>query len=257
MKKKNTFWISSTPRTGSMWLFNVTREILKESGYKVYPKLVTQHDKDSEFMNIYYKEALPDQNNLNKYVFKVHTILKSNIPRSKILTTIRDPRDICVSFKEFMRADFKSALNATKTILNFTKIYKNFETDYLMILKFENIEKNPIDIIIEIGKFINCKIAYKLAEKISKKFSKDNVKKLIKKNDNNLNFKIKENKKISKSEIVYFSKENYRSFDVNTGFQTGHISKRNSGDWKKILSPKEIEIINSQFKDFLIENNYD
>jgi len=255
MKKKNTFWISSAPRTGSMWLFNITREILKESGYEVYPKIIPQYDK--EMLDIYYKEALPDQNDLNKYVFKVHTILKPDIPRSKILTIIRDPRDICISFKEFMKTDFKSSLKATESILNFTKIYKHFEKDCLMILKCENIGKKPIDTIIEIGKFINCKVEYNLAEKISKKFSKDNVKNIIKENDNSLNLKIKENKEVSKSEIVYFSKDNYRSFDINTGFQTGHISKRNSGDWKKAFSSEEIEIINSQFKDFLIENNYD
>ena len=255
MKKKNTFWISSAPRTGSMWLFNITREILKESGYEVYPKIIPQYDK--KMLDIYYKEALPDQNDLNKYVFKVHTILKPDTPRSKILTTIRDPRDICISFKEFMKTDFKSSLKATKSILNFTKIYKNFEKDYLIILKYENIGKKPIDTIIKIGKFINCKVEYNLAEKISKKFSKDNVKNIIKENDNNINLKIKENKEVSKSEIVYFSKDNYRSFDINTGFQTGHVSKRNSGDWKKALSSEEIEIINSQFKDFLIENNYD
>ena len=255
MKKKNTFWISSAPRTGSMWLFNITREILKESGYKVYPKIIPQYDK--KMLDIYYKEALPDQNDLNKYVFKVHTILKPDISRSKILTIIRDPRDICISFKEFMKTDFKSSLEATKSILNFTKIYKHFEKNYLMILKYENIEKKPIDIIIKIGKFINCKVEYNSAEKISKKFSKDNVKNIIKENNNNLNLKIKENKEVSKSEIVYFSKDNYRSFDINTGFQTEHISKRNSGDWKKALSSEEIEIINSQFKDFLIENNYD
>ena len=255
MKKKNTFWISSAPRTGSMWLFNITREILKESGYEVYPKIIPQYDK--KMLDIYYKEALPDQNDLNKYVFKVHTILKPDIPRSKILTIIRDPRDICISFKEFMKTDFKSSLKATKSILNFTKIYKHFEKDCLMISKYENIEKKPIDIIIEIGKFINCKVEYNSAEKISKKFSKDNVKNIIKENDNNINLKIKENKEVSKSEIVYFSKDNYRSFDINTGFQTGHVSKRNSGDWKKALSSEEIEIINSQFKDFLIENNYD
>ena len=255
MKKKNTFWISSAPRTGSMWLLNITREILKECGYEIYPKIIPQSDK--KMLDIYYKEALPDQNDLNKYVFKVHTILKPNIPRSKILTIIRDPRDICISFKEFMKTDFKSSLKATKSILNFTKIYNHFEKDYLMILKCENIGKKPIDTIIEIGKFINCKVEYNSAEKISKKFSKDNVKNIIKENDNSLNLKIKENKEVSKSEIVYFSKDNYRSFDINTGFQTGHVSKRNSGDWKKALSSEEIEIINSQFKDFLIENNYD
>ena len=31
MDKQNTTWISTTPRTGSMWTFNVVREIINYS----------------------------------------------------------------------------------------------------------------------------------------------------------------------------------------------------------------------------------
>ena len=40
------------------------------------------------------------------------------------------------------------------------------------------------------------------------------------------------------------------------GFQTRHISQRKSGDWKIILSNTEKEILNNQFKDWLIEFKY-
>ena len=65
--------------------------------------------------------------------------------------------------------------------------------------------------------------------------------------------KIKNKEKIEKSEILYFSKNNYRAFDTQTGFQTNHISNRNSGEWKKVFSEKEIDIINgdSELKEFL------
>ena len=58
--------------------------------------------------------------------------------------------------------------------------------------------------------------------------------------------------------MVFFSKQNYRAFDINTGFQTNHISKRNSGEWQKAFSEEEIEIINSdiELKNFLKEYNY-
>ena len=111
----NTFWISTTPRTGSMWLFNVTKEILHYSQLKVLPINVPQND--DEFFRIFKTQSLNDLDNINRYVFKVHTILKSGLPRSKILTTLRDPRDICISFKEFMKTDFNTALKATKSIL--------------------------------------------------------------------------------------------------------------------------------------------
>ena len=245
----NTFWISTTPRTGSMWLFNVTREIIIHSRLNALPLELPQSDE--KFFEIFKNQSLADENNLNKYVFKVHTILKSDLPKSKILTTIRDPRDICISFKEFMKTDFNTALNAAKTLLNYEKIYKTYNEDYLKFFRYENIENNPIDMILEIANFIECNINIKIAEKISLKYNKKKIKELIKNNDENLLSKIKNKEEINKSSIVYFSKDNYRSFDTKTGFQTNHISNRNSGDWKKKFSLKEIEIINFEFKDLI------
>ena len=79
---------------------------------------------------------------------------------------------------------------------------------------------------------------------------------MIKNNDENLLSKIKNEEDIDKSSIVYFSKDNYRSFDTKTGFQTNHISNRNSGDWKKSFSPKEIKILDLEFKDFISEYKF-
>tara|TARA_B100001057_G_scaffold148612_1_gene148546 strand:- start:385 stop:1161 length:777 start_codon:yes stop_codon:yes gene_type:complete len=250
----NSFWISTTPRTGSMWLYNVTREILKFSKMNILPIKIPKYD--AKFHEIFEKQSLIDQNNSNKYVFKIHRILKPNLPRSKILTTIRDPRDICISFKEFMRTDFDTALKASKTLLKYEKIYKTYNEDYLKFFRYENIENKPIKTILEIANFINYEINYKDAEEISLKYNKKEVKDLIKKNDENLLYKIKNKEEINKSSIVYFSKDNYRSFDTNTGFQTNHISNRNSGDWEKFFSSKEIEILNYEFKDFISEYKF-
>jgi len=250
----NSFWISTTPRTGSMWLFNVTREILKLSELNVLPKEVPKDD--GEFFKIFKEESLLDQKKSNKYVFKVHRILKPDLPRSKILTTIRDPRDICISFKEFMKTDFESALKATKTILNYSKIYKTYNKENLKFFRYEDIENRGIETVLSIANFIGYRIDSNIAKSICSKFNKNTIKELTKTNDEDLFSKIKNKVKIEKSEIVYFSKDNYRSFDSSTGFQTNHISNRNSGDWKKIFSSKEIEIINFEFKDFLTEYKY-
>ena len=40
----NSFWISTTARTGSMWLYNVTKEILKLS---INPKKANYYGKNS------------------------------------------------------------------------------------------------------------------------------------------------------------------------------------------------------------------
>ena len=45
------------------------------------------------------------------------------------------------------------------------------------------------------------------------------------------------------------------AFDVNTGFQTGHISNFNDGDWNKGLSESEINIINTTFGEWFKKND--
>ena len=250
----NSFWISTAPRTGSMWLFNVTKEILTLSKANILPNKVPQSDE--KFFEIFKSQSLIDQNDLNKYVFKVHTILKSDLPKSKILTTIRDPRDICISFKEFMKTDFQTALKATRSLLNYEKIYKTYDKHYLKFFRYEDIENNTIKTILEISNFIECDVSDKDAEYISLKYSKSKIKELIKINDEHLLSKIKNKEEINPSDIVYFSKENYRSFDTKTGFQTNHISNRNSGDWKIKLSKEEIDIINFEFKHLISEYKF-
>jgi len=250
----NSFWISTAPRTGSMWLFNITREILKQTNLNVLPIEIPQDD--GNFFEIFKNQSLTDKNKLNKYVFKVHTILKPNLPRSKLLTTIRDPRDVCVSFKEFMKTDFNTALTATKSLLNYANIYKKYNKKYVKFFKYNDIENNTLKTVVEIANFIGCEINEEIAKSISFKYNKNNIKKLTENNDANLLSKMKNKELINKSDIVYFSKDNFRSFDTKTGFQSNHISNRNSGDWKKFFSKSEIEIINFEFKDFISEYKF-
>ena len=84
MSDLNTIWISSPPRTGSMWVFNIARQIYKYLGFNVKPKSIPQND--SEMFDIYKSQALNEKDNDTKYVLKVHTILKPNLPKSKIIT---------------------------------------------------------------------------------------------------------------------------------------------------------------------------
>lgn len=254
MKNINTIWISTAPRTGSMWVFNVAREINKISGFNVRPEVIPQ--KDNDMFKIYHGRAINEINKNIKYILKVHAILKPDLKRSKIITTIRDPRDLCISFKEFMKTDFKRSLNAAKSLINFYKIYKNFDKNYLLILKYENIEKKPIEIILKISDFLNTKITYNQAIEISNKFSRDSVIKIINKKKEELKEKIENKSKIDKEEIVVISNENFRVFDKNTGFQSGHISQRESGDWRKEFTDEEKKILNEEFKNWLVEFGY-
>ena len=254
MKDINTIWISTTPRTGSMWIFNATREIYRTLGYNVEPSVVPQ--KDSEMFKIYHYKAINENDDNIKYVLKTHSILKQNLVRSKIITTIRDPRDVCLSFKKFMKSDFKKSLSAAKGLINFSKTYKNFDKKYLLFLKYEDFLKNPKEIILKISKFLNTDITSNQAIEISKKYSRENVIKIVNKKNKQLNEKISKKMKIDEKERVFISNNNFRSYDESTGFQTGHVSENKSGDWKVIFSEDEKKILNNEFKNWLNEFNY-
>jgi len=250
----NTIWIATSARTGSMWAFNVTREIFKTAGFNVLPLSVPHQI--SEMADIYKNQALLDENPKNKYVLKVHKILKPNIKKSKIITTIRDPRDMCISYKEFTNCDFELALHAAKGLARLSKEYKTYDDKYLCTIRYEDIENSSIETILKISKFLEIEIDKEKVKEISNKYSKSNVKKIINKKENEIKEKLKNKIPIDKKEIVNFL-GTHRVFDIKTGFQSNHISSRNTGDWKKKLDKSQIEILNKEFKNWLKEFKYE
>ena len=259
MKNINTIWISTTPRTGSTWIFNVTREIYRILGFTVEPSIVPQ--KDNEMFKIYHDKAINQNNENIKYVLKTHSILKPDLIRSKIITSIRDPRDLCLSYKKFMKTDFNRSFKVTKSLMDFTNTYQYFKNNYLILIKYENIEKESTEIILNISKFLNVSITHTQAVEISKKYSRDNVIKIIENKNNEINDKILKKTKPDEKEIVFVSKklsinEEMRAFDTSTGFQTDHISQSRSTSWSTEFSTNEKKILNDTFKDWLLKFKY-
>ena len=103
-----------------------------------------------------------------------------------------------------MKTDFNTALKATKKLLEYEKVYKTYNKDYLRFFRYENIENKPIEAILEIANFIGYKINYKDADEISLKYNKKKVKTLIKRNDENLLSKIKLINLLSKNIFIQF-----------------------------------------------------
>ena len=119
MKQMNTIWISTAPRTGSMWLFNVTREIFRIAGRQVEPEVTPQSDE--KMIQQATQFAFSSQDPTKVWVLKVHTILKPDLPRSKVITTHRDLRDVLVSFKEFMKTSFDNSLGCARSLVKYTE----------------------------------------------------------------------------------------------------------------------------------------
>ena len=236
--KQNTTWIATVPRTGSMWTTNVVREILNYSKMNVLPKTLPQAGED--YFNIFERRAFSDLNEKNHYVLKVHTFIEDiNIPKSKLITNIRNPYDICASYYQFMKCDIDTAINDALSLPILIDQYKKWDAKNLFIVKYEEIEEPSSKLVLELSEFLGAHLDENAALSIWKKFSKDNVRKIIADNDKSLSDKISKKQEIDPREVVILGKNNYRSFDLNTGFQTGHISERKTGEWRLAFSESE------------------
>ena len=249
----NTIWIASVPRTGSMWTTNIIREIFFEGNLNVFPKDQIQSDK--EILEYYNSKAQLDENKLNKFVLKIHRKLTILPPRSKIVTNIRNPYDICASHNEFMKCDLDKSISVASDLSNWIKYYENIYND-IFLVKYEDIENQTNILIQKLSKFCEVKLSEMQIQNIISKYSRNKVMNIIKNNDQEIKSKINKQELIDPKKIVRFKNGSYRSFDIKTGFQTAHVSQRKSGEWKKIFSSQEVNIIIEKLDSVAVELGY-
>ena len=127
----------------------------------------------------------------------------------------------------------------------------------LLKIKYENIESNSINIVKEVALFIKINLTEQNAELISKKFSKEKVKSIIKKCETDIDKRMKETGKVNENEVVRITSSNIRAFDMDTGFQSGHVSGHLSSEWRNIFSKLEIENIVDSIDDTAIKLGYE
>ena len=251
----NTTWIAGTPRTGSMWTTNITRQIFQVSGYNIFPD--KQYQDDDDCIKSYTNRSLPETSSSNKYVYKVHKLLKLNLSRSKYIVNIRNPYEILTSFYHFMKCDLERAINIAKRHAMVIDYYSKMSQENLLKIRYEDIELNSINIVKEIATFLLIDLSMENIELISDKFTKEKVQLSINKCDADLLKKIKETGKVNKNEVVIISPVNIRAFDVNTGFQTGHISNRSSSKWRDIFSKNEVKKIIDSIDSVAVQLGYE
>lgn len=254
MDDTNTIWVSTAPRTGSMWVFNVTREIFRITGQQVEPEDMPRQDRDR--ISLAKQVAVHSTDPRKTWVLKVHLIMPPNFPRSKVITTHRDPRDVCVSFKEFMKASFERSLQAAKNMTGYADAYSSYAPDYLLSLPYEAIEAKPEQAVLQIAGFVGAKLEEQDARQVADKFSRNNVARLVEKTDADVKARLRDKVPVDPRDIVRLSATNFRARDRQTGFQTGHVSRRKTGDWAKVLTVSQQDILANEFGDWLQKYGY-
>jgi hypothetical protein len=248
-------WISTPPRTGSMWLFNVTREMLRRVGRTVLPEKVPQMD--TQMIELARCEAWNDTDPRRVWVLKVHTLLAREVPKSRIVTIIRDPRDVLVSYRRFMHTTFEHAMDITEqTVVRFADAYADYPPELLFHASYLDIEKRPADLLRRMVDYLDLAITPEAIAQTVEKFSRAKVRQLIEKTSRRVMHRIKRQAPVNRDEVVVLGQDNIRAFDPNTGFQTGHISGSRSGDWRTELSEREKRIIRERIGGWIVRHGF-
>lgn len=174
-------------------------------------------------MDFFKRVVIRDTNISNKYVLVVHKALRTNLPKCKFITNIRNPYDVCASYYQFMKCDLTKAIHSVLVLPKLISHCSTIKPGNIFILRFERIENDPLELITDLSKFMRLQLTNSEVQHVCDQFCKENVKRMITDNDLALSEKIKKNERINEKDIVYFDDNNFRSFDTNTGFQTGHI----------------------------------
>jgi hypothetical protein len=168
--------IGSAHKVGSTWLFNLVKD-----AFKLTPGYVPRElDEGTGTIRLDHKFSGNFLSNLNGYhIFKSHSFpvlfRQSNI---KIITVIRDPRDVVVSLafyvanipeakggwgNEYARLSEKEKIQTTlhRAEHIVEKLYKWFYADNVLKIKYEDLIANPEKQLIDIQNFLNIDYAPK------------------------------------------------------------------------------------------------
>ncbi len=243
-------WIVGMGRSGSMWTYNVTRELLRACGYRVLPERVprTQEQTLAEA-----PIALADGHPENRWALKVHNRISPRMHRSRFVMTRRDPRDVLVSLMHFTPCRFDKALRGTAYFTRIVDYYRSFPPKILLDLHYPDIAERPAEVVGRIAQFLGLQPTIAAVDEILVRFSKQSVLEMVRRLDE---AERQESNRPSGREVVVRVDANARLMNVNTGFQSRHVSDYCDGGWRHLLSTQEQARMQRALGPWLERNGY-
>jgi hypothetical protein len=224
-------WIASVPRTGSMWTFNVVRDLVGSSGTPPKPQLVPQDDAEMEAIG---QAGIAAGDGV--YVLKVHTHIAADLPHSLFVVTHRDVRDSVVSFMRFTHSDFDAGLRFAAGAIRTEQHFSTFPADRTLHLDYGEITGGPVAAVGRLGAHLGIPTPETLVDDIVARYSKDKVRERLVAREQALRDKIASRQPVDRRDFVAQQDRSLRAFDTTTGFQSGHVSDYREGDWRRILT---------------------
>ncbi len=234
---QKTAWIVSLPRSGSMWTFNLARRLASAAGLAVRPETVPQEDGQMLGAYLAAKQA-PDPGTM--LVLKTHILPEFADPHLFYINPRRDIRDALISFMRFMHYDFDRALGFARGAVAFERQIDAHPNARKLIFDYRNILERPEEVGGRICDFLGLAVpAAEIAAAVAS-LAKDKVAARIRSVETSIKQREQAGAPVDDRELVRDTGTGWeRAFDVETGFQSGHVSDYRDGDWRKILTPEQ------------------
>jgi hypothetical protein len=224
-------WIASVPRTGSMWTFNVVRDLVRGTGIAVRPELVPHDDAEMEAIG---RAGIAADDGI--YVLKVHAHIPADLPHSLYVVTHRDLRDSLISFMRFAHRDFDAGLRFVAGAIRSEQHFSTFPAARRLDLDYAAIVGEPAAVVAALAARLAIPAPPELVAEIVGRFSKARVRDRIVSQEQALRDRIAARLPVDRRDFVPQEDNSLRAFDTATGFQSGHVSDYRDGDWRTILT---------------------
>lgn len=247
-------WIAGMPRSGSMWTFNVVRELYRRAGFRVLPEEI--RITDQEWANYANREITANRDPNTIFVLKLHAYLQNTPPDNLVITNIRDVRDALMSYMRFMHVDFETALGATKSTAGIADHYVGFPEDRRMVLRYDELTAKPAAMVAAIADRLGIQGGQALAENVADQFSREKVQVLTKDKDQRIRQAVANGEPLVGEILIERADGNPVTIDRTTGFQSDHVSSYQDGSWRQLLSCDQIDAMDQALGPWLMRHGY-
>ena len=218
-----------------MWTMNIVRGIFDLSGFNVLPKEAQASDAKSD--EIFLRDVINNETERDRFVLKTHRLLNTSLPKTKFIVNKRNPYEICASFFEFLKSDLQTAVDVAKALKEVISDYGSLGPEKCLFIEYNDIVDRPRDVIQQLSEYCQVKLSSAQQQELAQRFSKDNVKRQIDAGRRAVTTNPND------FELVGGFQGHIRLFDKKTGFQSGHISDRKSGQWRNTFSLRQLQIV--------------
>jgi hypothetical protein len=218
-----------------MWTYNVVRELVQTTGRRALPEIVPQSDAEMEAIG----RAGAVASGEDICVLKVHERIATDLPNSCYVVTRRDIRDTMMSFMRFMVVDFENGLHFVRSAIESENHLATFPPTRSIIIDYTDIVDEPAAVVGEIARRLSIAVTPAQVEAIVTRFSKPSVAARIAEKDQRLRQRISALQPVDRRDVIVLGMKKFRAFDKETGFQTGHVSDYQEGDWRHILTAEQ------------------